>query len=404
MKDITKKLYINEGRDYLEVVRRRDKVEVQGREIPLSEHDRPYLMNDEDDDTYQSYEEDFVLGPLPDWPQLPPDAAPGPCSAEDGCGHVTIMRDYPATIECGDFFWFRTTHEVHGCNPPGGAAAILAWGASAGTITSSAVGAKWIAPDCCHDDEVVISVSGPGGECEDKAILTIQCECCVDFEIDGPETTNPANTYTASIVPPCPGAKAYISSNSNCNSHYEGEVTPAGDEVNVTVSATAGGAFTITIVDKNSGCEVQAVKSVRVNDQGPPQPTGYWNEIEYWRSPPVTEWCPGDWFDDWYPLAAGVCSGGSWLTTCGPCTDGRYRYANIGGVCCIGWDWASGTEWEKDTYFYSEDPCGFDYDPPCGCSKTALCPVGYIWEFQARLSTGEMAVYYRVYDWIAPCT
>lgn len=415
MKDITKKLYINEGRDYIEVRRRRDKVEVQGREIPLSEHDRPYLYNDEDDDTYQSYEEELNW-PLPDWPPFP-DPPPGPCSAEDGCGHVTIMRDYPAKIECGGFFWFRTTHEVHGCNPPGGAAAILAWGASTGTIQAASVGAKWQAPGCCHDEEVVISVSGPGGDCQDNAVITLQCECCVEFEIEGPETVNPNNTWTGSLSPPCPGARVFISSNSECAGSVSGELNDDGDEITVSVGAVACGSIDITVADQNEGCQTpQAYHSIRINQGGNGgQCVAGWEDVfprpfalhggQY--SPVYNDfsgWCPGaiyEWLGFCPPLCGWCRVRGPW-GSCDDCTDGRYKYDTM-AMCCCGFDWDGGTEWEQETYRYSIRPCGIGAELPCGCSAAALCPTGYWCDYDGKYTTGEAMWGVQIQEWIGAC-
>jgi hypothetical protein len=409
MKDITKKNYIYEDREYGDVRRRRDKVEVQGREIPQSEFDQPYLKNNEEDDTYQSYEWDFPdMLPWPPWVDYPPPGEIGPCSAKDGCGFIEIIRDYPSVIECGGSFWFRTIHEVHGCAVPPGAW-VLVWGASAGDLDQgTVVGAKWTAPECCHGDEVVISVSSIWNDCYDEARIQIQCECCSkDMEIYGPETTNPGNTYKGDIIPACPGAKAYVSSNSNCNDRLEATITDEGDYVYVDVASDAGGSFEIQVVDQNEGCDVKAYKSVRINHYGDPQPSPSWVEIAEIRSPDISGFCPGSWFDQWYPLAAGRCSTSSHVpgSSCGPCTNGRYKYDDIWVACCAGWSWADGTEWEKETYFYSTDPCNFNYDLPCGCSKLAICgPADFMWVFQARTHTGETGRGYTLYEWKANCT
>ena len=414
MKDITKKLYINEGRDYIEVRRRRDKVEVQGREIPLSEHDRPYLVNDEDDDTYQSYEEDFVIQP-PDWPPNP-DPAPGPCSAEDGCGYVKIFRDYPNSMECGSTYWFRTVHETHGCAPPSGAAGIVGWTASAGEILSQTVGMRWRAPECCHEDKVTITAFVVP-DCHDAIEITLQCECCENFEIEGPETVNPNNTWTGSLDPPCPGARVYVSSNSECAASVSGELNEDGDEITVSIGAVACGSVDITIQDQNEGCETpKAYHSIRVNQgSNGGQCVAGWEEVHP-RPFPLhggeftpwynyfTGWCPGaiyEWLGYCPPLCGWCRVRGPW-GSCADCTDGRYKY-DVMAMCCCGFDWDGGTEWEQDTYRYSIRPCGMGEALPCGCSAAALCPVGYWCDYDGKYTTGEAMWGVQIEEWIGKC-
>lgn len=271
----TKKNYIYEDREYGDVARRRSKVDVQGREVPLSEIDQPYLKNNDEDDTYQSYEEEY---PDWDWPEFPdlPDPIPGPCQAEDGCGHVKIQRDHGATLECDKEYWFRNTSEVHGCEEPGGGAGIVGWqvtvgGKPGGTILSMAVGLRWQAPDCCQNEEVVVRAFDAFG-CEDIVVFTLECGLCCDaFTLTGADTADHLNAWVGTISPACPDATYEVkSAPGGC---YVGNVyfAPDGSFIQVIPQQSSCGAFDVevtgpTFAEGENCTPVSAKKTVKIND------------------------------------------------------------------------------------------------------------------------------------------
>lgn len=360
----TKKNYIYEDREYGDVVRRRSKVDVQGREIPLSELDQPYLKNNEEDDTYQSYEEEY-----PDWtwPQFPdfPDPIPGPCGSDDGCGHVKIIRDYPEEIECNKEFWFRTTHEVHGCEPPTGEAALIGWSVSKGEIISQTVGMRWRSPEEPVAGYATITAYSPVGDCEDSVRVKMKClDCCDAFTINGPYTHDWRYGWSGTIDPPCPGATIEAESISGVWSGIE-RVSDDGAFISITAYAAACGVYEITVTgptDARTGeCEnpPSATFPIRLTfDSGtyfcedddvwdpwdPPDCTLEWPRCEAWVFPedyvgpgyPDYTGC-GEQFDGMPSPKDSVLK---WTSAMGPDCLQQYYYSAVFGNCwgkCAPW-------------------------------------------------------------------
>lgn len=271
--------YIYEDREWLEIHQIQDKHDVFSDEVPLSEFDQPYRFNNDDDDHYPTYEWDYTIPPYPGpGPGPDPVPIPGPCDAEDGCGFVTLVS-VPEFVECEDEYWFRTIHEVHGCDPASFEDAFLVWTLHGpGTLTPAGVGAVYKAPTNNDGATVVVCVSSIDGSCSSCRSFKIRCAaCCEEFEIVGPDTANPGTVWGGAITPPCPGAECTVTNNSGCP--MECYVNPDGTSVTVAVGAKNCGSFTVTVTEDTSTPQKQedncpgesASKSVRINGNG-----GYW--------------------------------------------------------------------------------------------------------------------------------
>lgn len=268
--------YIYQDREWAEIANIQEKVDVQGDEIPLSELDRPYLYGNDEDDNYQPYEYDWPMPP-PGIGPWPPDPVPipGPCDAEDGCGFVTLV-DVPETVECDSEYWFRTIHEVHGCESATFEDAFLVWSIDAGEILSTTPpGMRWKAPDCCDGQEVTVCVSSIDGSCSSCRTFKLDCAaCCEEFVVTGADTVNPGTVWAGGIDPPCPGAECTVSNNSGCPMTCE--VNPDGTTVTVPVGIKNCGSFTVTVTEDTATPQKQedncpgesATKTVRINGNG----------------------------------------------------------------------------------------------------------------------------------------
>lgn len=278
--------YKYQDREWLEIANIREKIDVQGDEVPLSELDQPYLYGNDEDDNYLPYETDWP-DPPPGGPYPVPDPVPipGPCNQEGGCNFVTIAN-VPETIECNATHHFSSLHVVYGCEGASFEDAFLTWTITAGEILSpkgatedspavGGVGMTWKAPDCCDGQEVVVCVSSIDGSCSDCRSFKLECGlCCEEFEIIGADTANPSSIWSGAITPPCPGAECTVSNNSGCP--MECEVNPDGSTVTVGVGAKNCGSFTVTVTEDVSTqqkiedeCTAEtATKTVRINGNG----------------------------------------------------------------------------------------------------------------------------------------
>jgi len=275
--------YIYEDREWLEIANIRERQDVQPDEVPRSELDKPWRFNNDEDDTYPTYEDDFLPCPTcgpwcPPCPDPDPVPIPGPCNQETKCGFVDLV-DVPEEVECGDEYWFRTLHSVAGCDPASFGDIFLTWSIDAGEILSiDGLGMKWKAPECCDGQTVTVCVSSADGSCSSCRSFKLAClACCEEFEIVGADTVNAGSTWGGAITPPCPGAECTVSSNSGCP--MECSVNPDGSSVTVGVNAKACGSFTVTVTEDTSTPQKQedncsgesASTSVRINGNG-----GYW--------------------------------------------------------------------------------------------------------------------------------
>jgi hypothetical protein len=268
--------YIYQDREWAEIARIQEKVDVQGDEVPLSHLDRPYLYGNDEDDNYQPYETDWPEPP-PGGPYPVPDPVPipGPCDSEGGCGFVTLVS-VPETVECDDQYHFNTIHVVHGCEPARFEDAFLVWSLHGpGTLTPTGVGATYHAPECCDGDEVTVCVSSIAGDCVDCRTFHLACAaCCEEMVITGADTANPDSIWGGSIDPPCPGAECTVSNNSGCPMTCE--VNSDGSSVTVPVGLKNCGSFTVTVTEDTATPQKQedncpgesATKTVRINGNG----------------------------------------------------------------------------------------------------------------------------------------
>jgi hypothetical protein len=269
--------YIYQDREWAEIARIQEKVDVQGDEVPLSHLDRPYLYGNDEDDNYQPYETDWPYPPpgIGPWP-TDPVPIPGPCDSEGGCGFVTLVS-VPETVECEDSYHFNTIHVVHGCEPARFEDAFLVWSLHGpGTLTPTGVGATYQAPECCDGDEVTVCVSSIAGDCADCRTFHLECAACCSDEmvITGADTANPNSIWGGAIDPPCPGAECTVTNNSGCPMACE--VNSDGSSVTVPVGAKNCGSFTVTVTEDTSTPQKQedncpgesATKTVRINGNG----------------------------------------------------------------------------------------------------------------------------------------
>lgn len=279
--------YIYEDREWLEIHQKAEKLDVQGDEVPLSEFDQPYRFNNLDDDNYQPYEYDYNIPPYPGpGPGPDPVPIPGPCNAEDGCGFVTLVS-VPEFVECEDEYWFRTIHEVHGCDPASFEDAFLVWSLHGpGELTPAGVGAIYKAPKNNDGATVTVCVSSIDGSCSSCRSFKIRCAaCCEEFEIIGAETVNPGTVWGGAITPPCPGATCTVTNNNGCPMTCS--VNSDGTSVTVPVGAKNCGSFTVTVTEDTSTPQKQedncpgesASTSVRINGNG-----GFWKTCWSTRS------------------------------------------------------------------------------------------------------------------------
>lgn len=272
----TKKFYIAENREYLEMLRSKSWEDAFDGKGERSELQKPYLANNEDDDTYQMWEWEWPdPEPLPDLPPIPGGADPVPheCNIDENCEWAKVFGD--TTAECGTSEIYFQMHFWRGCSLPPYWAAFGGWyldaaeGGGVEITSQSAVMATVYIDATASTQQFTICYAGPL-DCQDCLDVTVECgECCADFTLTGNATVDPGATWTGTIDPACPGAECFVSSNSGCS--LECDVNAAGSQVTVTVGASDCGSFTVTVRDtvKDGECYAnQDSYTVMINNTG----------------------------------------------------------------------------------------------------------------------------------------
>jgi hypothetical protein len=248
------KPYLAGKMEYLEMIRRKDFWDSDVNphdELEYSEFQKPYALDDDEDDAYPSWEWIFPrIDPWPD-PFPLPDIDPHPCSFDDDCVWAGIIG--PGEMECEDCYTYSQAHVYYGCDVAPWWAAYGSW-----TIDSNVTDGRCyllfsgpvMATVCCEEDSVgsfTLTYSGPL-DCNGSISVDVTCgRCCEDMTLTGADTVAQSGTWTGTISPACPGVECSVTSNSGCS--LSCVLNEAGSEVTVTVGSSDCGGFLVTVTD-----------------------------------------------------------------------------------------------------------------------------------------------------------
>jgi hypothetical protein len=271
---MSKKPYIYEGLEYLEILKQKDWNDPDINPDDLleySEFQKPY-MSDKGDNNYAGWEFSFPPFTFPDIdPVTYPDPVENICNIQDDCRAVGIIG--PHEMDCGDCYTYSHIHVVESC--------MLQWWMAYGNWYIKG-DPGWcyqlfegpiMTTICCNEDvEGVITLvyEGPLG-CDAQIDITIGCGvCCEDFTLEGADTVTAGEVWTGVISPACPSLECNVVSNSGCSIGCTLDAT--GSTVTVTTDAEDCGSFTVTVSqDMGASCPaVSQSKTVRISE-------GQWN-------------------------------------------------------------------------------------------------------------------------------
>ena len=355
---MSKKPYIYEGFEWLEIVKKKDWNDPSVNPDDLAEYSelqKPYFS----DDGKNNYPDWEWTWPDLTWPDVPPtttDPIEHPCNIEDSCVAVGITG--PTEMDCGDCFPYSHVHVVLTCDPQWwmafGSWIVVEKNFQQGDCEISSQSPIMCTVCCTDDAQGNFHLRYEGVlECVDEIEISVDCgECCEEMELTGATTQATGTTWTGSISPACPCLTCEAVSNSGCTVGCT--LNEAGSEV--TVTAPDCGGVTVTVTDEcvEGECEANTASATfNVTGDG-----GDWKLF-------ATDGCG----------TGEGCGAGCNINYYAPCIQQPYKY----GTGHDAWTFNNAC---RDNWYRQckgcggELPCcqGVTYGPPCSGNKS--CSAG----------------------------
>jgi hypothetical protein len=363
---MSKKPYIFEKKEWLEIVNRKDWNDSTLNPddlAPYSELQRPYALP-EGEDTYQGWEWTWPDIEFPDIPPIIiPDPIENPCSIDENCVWADIFG--PDDMECGECFTWSQAHVYYGCEVAPWWAAYGAWTLEGGDgecylLFSGPVMATVCCTDAAGNQTLELRYVGPL-DCQGSQTIVVTCGVCPETAptISGSNTMTTSDSISLTVADACTACT--VSCTGDCTDVTVSK-NGAGDTITVETGASSCGTIVVNL--NCAGAAWSPVQhSIRVTDNGG------------WDTSTRAFYCTPS-GDCAVPSKCGLAQGNEWCNDGVTCYQCDLGCVDVGGPGSPGGDCPDGDCYPPCSLPKCVSNCSSD---SCCCRSSIVSPTTYTW-------------------------